>query len=154
MHRQLHSMINHTSYPSSQPDVDFVTTGTNRALQVMPSCHPGWEIKNNMENMEKTENMRKIEKGRSPQICTVSYSVTSKNALLIPWSWTKIIEIVIGWWQNINKKHAMPPPRLSCPKVGKPEKNGMSHCTALLKKYRLGLLKDKKEMNFVQNSCA
>ena len=30
----------------------------------------------------------------------------------------------------------------------------MSHCTALLKNYCLGLLKDKKEMKFVQNSCA
>ena len=30
----------------------------------------------------------------------------------------------------------------------------LSHCTALLKNYRLGLLKDKKEMKFVQNSCA
>ena len=48
----------------------------------------------------------------------------------------------------------MPPPRLSCPIVGKPGKNGMSHCTALLKNYCLGLLKDKKEMKFVHNSCA
>ena len=48
----------------------------------------------------------------------------------------------------------MPPPRLSCPKVGQPVKNGMSHCTALLKNYCLGLLKDKKEMKFLQNSCA
>ena len=30
----------------------------------------------------------------------------------------------------------------------------MSHCTALLKNYRLGLFKDKKEMKFVQNSFA
>ena len=30
----------------------------------------------------------------------------------------------------------------------------MSHCTALLKNYCLGLFKDKKEMKFVQNSLA
>ena len=92
--------------------------------------------------------------GRSPQICTVSYSVTSNNVLLIPKSWSKILKIVISLCQNNNKKHAVPPPRLFCPKVGKPEKSGMSHCTALLKNYRLGLFKDKKEMKFVQNSFA
>ena len=51
---------------------------------------------------------------------------------------------------NNNKKHAVPPPRLSCPKVGKPEKNGMSHCTALLKNYCLGLFKDKKRDEICQ----
>ena len=61
---------------------------------------------------------------------------------------------MISLCQNNNKKHAVPPPRLFCPKVGKPEKSGMSHCTALLKKHSLGLFKDKKEMKFVQNSFA
>ena len=48
----------------------------------------------------------------------------------------------------------MPPPRLSCPKIGKPEKNGMSHCTALLKITVWDFSKIKKEMKFVQNSFA
>ena len=61
---------------------------------------------------------------------------------------------MISLCQNNNKKHAVPPPRLFCPKVGKPEKSDMSHCTALLKKHSLGLFKDKKEMKFVQNSFA
>ena len=39
-------------------------------------------------------------------------------------------------------------------KSRKARKNGMSHCTALLKNYCLGLLKEKKEMKFIQNSCA
>ena len=55
---------------------------------------------------------------------------------------------------NNNKKHAVPPPRLYCPKVGEPEKNSMSHCTALLKNYCLGPFKDEKEMKFVQNCFA
>ena len=41
----------------------------------------------------------------------------------------------------------MPPPRLFCPKVGKPE-NG------LIEKLPFGTFKDKKEMKFVQNSFA
>ena len=61
---------------------------------------------------------------------------------------------MISLCQNNNKKHAVPPPRLSCPKVGKPEKNGMSHCTALLKITVWDFSKIKKEMKFVQNSFA
>ena len=45
---------------------------------------------------------------------------------------------------NNNKKHAVPPPRLSYPNVGKQEKNGLSHCTALLKNYCLELLKKNR----------
>ena len=48
----------------------------------------------------------------------------------------------------------MPPPTLSCSKVGKPEKNDMSHCTALLKITVWDFSKIKKEMKFVQNSFA
>ena len=53
MHRPLYIMINHTSRPS-QPDVDFVTTGTNSAL-----CHPAIPNREHWEH-EKEENINQL----------------------------------------------------------------------------------------------